>query len=494
MDDWAVYNGKTIDLRQKMAEVVGGMSDVKEFAGVVSMPRFRGRRPADISNVPKAQLLEDFLAKATSRTLQFARTAFRDPFMIAYSSGTTGVPKCIVHSIGGALISSAKEGLLHRELNSDSVSLQYTTTGWIMYLSSVVNLLPGARVVLYVKLIGDQKVTKLGTSPRWMAEMQKNNIVPKDITDLSSLKMVTSTGMVLSDQQFEWFYDVGFPKHVHLANISGGTDIAGCFGQENPLTPVYVGGTQGPSLGTPIAVYDSLVEGGRGVKGAPVGHGTPGELVAYAAFPNMPVYFYNDDTGSRYFSAYFEKYDNVWTHGDFVMIHPITRQLIFLGRADGVLNPSGVRFGSAEIYGVLESKFPQLSDSICVGQRRPQDQDETVMLFLMMKPGEKFTQKLISDVKAAIRKELSARHVPKYVFETPDIPVSSTLPYLQCCGDTDTDAWQTTVNLKKVELPVKQIVSGQIIKPSGTLLNPESLDYYYQFAKVEELVEAKSKL
>lgn len=174
-----------------------------------------------------------------------------------------------------------------------------------------------------------------------------------------------------------------------------------------------------------MAVYDSLIEGGPGVRGAPVEDGVPGELVAPAAFPNMPVYFWNDtSTPSKYFSAYFEKYDNVWTHGDFVMIHPVTKNLTFLGRADGVLNPSGVRFGSAEIYGVLENRFPMLADSICVGQRRPQDPDESVLLFLMMKPGHKFTQKLINDVKAAIRKELSPRHVPKYVFETPEIPVS----------------------------------------------------------------------
>lgn len=174
-------------------------------------------------------------------------------------------------------------------------------------------------------------------------------------------------------------------------------------------------------------MYDSLVEGGKGTPGAPVEHGTPGELVAPAAFPNMPVYFWNDDSGSRYFAAYFEKYDNVWTHGDFVMIHPVTKTLVFLGRADGVLNPSGVRFGSAEIYSVIEGGFPQVSDSICVGQRRPGDSDEMVMLFLLMKPGEKFHTKLVNDIKAAIRKELSARHVPKYVFETPEIPVSEGL-------------------------------------------------------------------
>lgn len=195
--------------------------------------------------------------------------------------------------------------------------------------------------------------------------------------------------------------------------------------QENPLTPVYVGGTQGPSLGTPVGVYDSLIEGGKGISGAELEHGTPGELVAPSAFPNMPVFFWNDPEGSRYFSAYFEKYDNVWTHGDFVMIHPVTKNLVFLGRADGVLNPSGVRFGSAEIYSVIEAGFPNIADSICVGQRRPQDADESVMLFLLMKPGQKFTTKLVNDVKGAIRKELSARHVPKYIFETPEIPVST---------------------------------------------------------------------
>lgn len=192
---------------------------------------------------------------------------------------------------------------------------------------------------------------------------------------------------------------------------------------ENPLTPVYVGGTQGPSLGVEIAVYDSLIEGGPGVKGTPLPDGTPGDLVGPTPFPNMPVFFWNDPDGSRYHSAYFDKFDNVWTHGDFVMIHPVTKGLIFLGRADGVLNPSGVRFGSAEIYSVLEKSFPTVADGICVGQRRPQDHDETVMLFLMMKPGEQFSKKLVDDVKSAIRRELSPRHVPKYVFETPDIPV-----------------------------------------------------------------------
>ncbi|KAH8594528.1 acetoacetyl-CoA synthetase-like protein [Bisporella sp. PMI_857] len=484
IDDWAVYNGKKIDLLPKMAELVSKMANVKEFVSMVSMPRFK--KPADISGVARTITLQEFNGKSTSREPFFEKTAFRDPFLIGYSSGTTGLPKCIVHSNGGALLSAAKENVLHHQMTPESVILQYTTTGWIMYFFTVLGLLKGARGILYdgspfqpdittfIKILEEQQVTYLGTSPRWMAELQKNGIVPRDIADLSKLQIVTSTGMVLSDQQFEWFYDTAFPKHVQLGNMSGGTDIVGCFGILNPLDPLYVGGTQGMSLGIPVEVYDSLIEGGVGIQGKAIGQGTPGELVATTAFPNMPIGFWDDPQNKRYLGAYFTKYDNVWTHGDFVMIHPVTKQLIFLGRADGVLNPSGVRFGSAEIYSVLEQRFHDIADSICVGQRRPTDTDETVILFCLMRPGKKLTKKLVAEIKDAIRKERSPRHVPKYVFETPEIP--------------------TTVNLKKVELPVKQIVSGMNITASGTLLNPESLKYYYQFAKIEEVVGPAAKL
>ncbi|KAF1991246.1 acetoacetate-CoA ligase [Aulographum hederae CBS 113979] len=485
MDDYAVYNGKTVDLRPKMKEIVEGMRGVAECKGFVSMPRFE--EAVDVSGVPSTMTTDRFLEAAGGKeALVFERIAYADPFMIAYSSGTTGTPKCIVHSVGGVLTSVMKEGRLHRDIQTTDVSLQYTTTGWIMYMTAVMALLYGSRPLLYdgspfqpdlkmfIKLMADQKVTKLGISPRYMAELQKAKISPREVADLSSLQSVTSTGMVLPDQLFEWFYDVAFPPKVQLANISGGTDLAGCFGMENPMTPMYVGGCQGPSLGTPIAVYDQQMEGGVGVKGKELPEGAPGEIVATKSFPNMPVFFWGDKGGKKYFDAYFARFDNVWTHGDFIMVHPLTKQILFLGRADGVLNPSGVRFGSAEVYGVIEEFFPQIADSICVGQRRPTDNDETVMLFLMMKPGQKFTQGLVKEVQDKIGKQLSKRHVPKWVFETPDIP--------------------TTVNLKKVELPVKQIVSGQIIKPSGTLANPDSLNYYYQFAKVEELVKAKSKL
>tara|TARA_R110002003_G_scaffold145_7_gene13385 strand:- start:7245 stop:7928 length:684 start_codon:yes stop_codon:yes gene_type:complete len=226
--------------------------------------------------------------------------------------------------------------------------------------------------------------------------------------------------MVLSESQFEWVYDVGFPPTVHLRNISGGTDLAGCFGIENPLEPVYVGGCQGPCLGTKLEVYDSLIESGPGI---PVPHGEAGELVATASFPNQPVFFWGDETGERYQNAYYMRFPHVWTHGDFIQILPATGQIMFLGRADGVLNPSGVRFGSSDIYSVIETHFPEVADSICVGQRRPQDNDESVMLFLKMHEGYSFTPMLVERVKAKIGEERSPRHIPRYLFQTWDIPV-----------------------------------------------------------------------
>ncbi|KAJ5457407.1 AMP-dependent synthetase/ligase [Penicillium sp. IBT 31633x] len=487
MDDWAVYNGKVIDLRAKMASITQGMLSIPEFKGVVSLPRFTSQ-PADVSQVPNACLLASYVEKAgpSKNALEFERVDFRDPCVIVYSSGTTGPPKCIVHSVGGVLLNGRKEGELHMELGAESVALQYTTTAWIMYLLGVQALMFGSRVILYdgspffpdatalVRLAAQERVTHLGISPRWLHELQRANIRPRELANLSSLQVVSSTGSVLRDELFEWFYDVAFPPRTRLNNIAGGTDIAGCFGISNPLAPVYVGGCAGYSLGVPVGVYDSAVEGAEGVQKVPVEEGAPGELVATAAFPNLPTHFWGDDRGKKYHDAYFARFDNVWNHGDFVSICPRTKQLLFHGRADGVLNPSGVRFGSSEIYRVIEAEFTgEIADSLCVGQRRPTDADERVMLFLLMKPGSPLTLSLISRVKSAIREHLSPRHVPMFIFETPEIP--------------------TTVNLKKVELPVKHIVSGKRVEPSGTLLNPRSLEFYYRFAEVETLFR-ESKL
>ena len=504
MAEHAVYNGKNIDLRHKILHVLRNFHGKGNFCGLVVLPRSGGS-----SSIPNTTSLQDFVSNATSNSFEFEKVGFNDPLLIAYSSGTTGSPKCIVHSVGGALICSAKESILHSDVSSASVVLQYTTTGWIMYFLQIANLFAGAQLVLYdgspfqpdastfLEVLARHEVTKFGTSPRWMREIEKQGIVPRDVCDLSNLRTVSSTGMILTERQFEWFYDVAFPPGVHLANISGGTDIAGCFGAENPLTPVYAGGTQGPSLGVPIAAYAPPLDGAPGAKGEPVEAGTPGELVAYGAFPNMPPFFWNDvpspRSDSKYFNAYFQKFDGVWTQGDSVVIKPLTGQIIFLGRADGVLNPSGIRFGAAEIYSVVDEKFSdQIVDSICVGQKRPIDEDERVFLFLKMKPGSSLTSDLVTSVKRAIRDTLSPRHVPMFIFETPEIPVGFYTTIL--CKFPNPDAEKTTVNLKKVELPVKHIISGRRVQPSGTVLNPTSLEYFYQFAKVEDIVNQRSKL
>jgi len=493
MDDAAIYNGKHVDLRPKMADVVAGMKDVSEFVGIVTQTRFHDKGPIDISQVPRTETWNNFLSSSDSTELVFEQCEFSDPFIIVYSSGTTGQPKCIVHCIGGVVLNGNKEARLHCDIDHTSTQLQYTTTGWIMYLGSVQALLAGARMVCYdgspflpeattfIKLLSQEKVTHFGTSPRYFQTLQTSNIVPKRVADLSALKVVTCTGMVLSDALFEWFYDTGYPSSVQLANISGGTDLAGCFGGGCPILPVYTGGCQARSLGMPVSVYDSSIEptptellSKTPIRGRPVSNPTdPGDLCCTAAFPTMPLYFFGDSTGQQYFNSYFAKYDNVWTHGDFIALSPHTSQILFLGRADGVLNPSGVRFGSAEIYSVIESHFPHLiADSIAVGQRRPQDSDERVLLFIQLKhdaPKSAFNAKLIREIKTTIGKELSKRHIPAFVFQTHEIPC--------------------TVNGKKVELPVKQIVCGKRVKPSSTLANPGSLEYYYAFAEDGNLVE-----
>lgn len=281
----------------------------------------------------------------------------------------------------------------------------------------------------------------------------------------------------------------------------------------NPLTPVYLGGTQGMSLGLDVRIFDSLQPDGPGKEVAP---GEPGELVVVNSFPNIPPFFWNDagdpavnggksgggaPPGSKYHSSYFARFEHAWAHGDFCAVHPLTGGLYFLGRSDGVLNPSGVRFGSAEIYGVLERRFAdRVADSLCVGQRRPGDADERVVLFLLMRRGCRFDRRLEAEVREAIARDLSKRHVPKYIFETPEIPVCGIFFFVfassaHCLSVTNVVRnTKTTVNMKKVELPVKQILSGVRVKPSGTLANPGSLEYYYQFAEVEKLVGDRARL
>lgn len=300
-----------------------------------------------------------------------------------------------------------------------------------------------------------------------MQELKNRKIHPRDLTDLSHLEVVTSAGMILSSELAEWFYDEGFPANTQLVNFIGGTDTNCGIAVGNTITPVYPAEIQGFATGMAGELYELVDEGVTGIAGKPVPIGTPGELVITKPFPTMPVKFWGPNGKKHYFDSYFAKYDNVWTQSDFAVISPSTGGLLCLGRSDGVLNPSGVRFGSAEIYTVLENRFTtQIADAIVVGQRRPQDTDEVVVMFLLLRPGVDFTGTLVKEVKDAIAKGLSKRHVPRYIFETKEIP--------------------STINMKKVELPVKKIISGHKITPSATLRNPECLEFYYKFVDVEK--------
>ncbi|PHH60651.1 hypothetical protein CDD81_1372 [Ophiocordyceps australis] len=469
-EDGALYNGKRFELRDKIEAIVQSMRQVEGFQGGVVMARFG----AVWAGMAGTESYDDFVGKAAGDWQPaIRRVDFQAPLIINFSSGTTGAPKGIVHCVGTALLTVYKEGALHMDQRG-AVLLQFTTTSWIVYLMSVGVLTgPAKRVVLYdgsplypdlrvlLRVVEQQGVTWFGTSPRWLAELAKRGVVPRQEADLSRLRTVLVTGMVMANHQFEWFYDEGFPRHVQLCNISGGTDIAGSFFAPNPLGTLHVGGFMGPILGIAISVYDQDIE--EGGVGRSVPKGAVGELVATTAFPNMPLYLLGDSKpapGAKYHSSYFARFQGVWTQGDLCAMDG--RAAIF-GRSDGVLNPSGVRFGSAEIYAVMEQHLGDaVADSLCVGRRRPGEADEDVVLFVVLRPGLQLDAALQGRIRQAIARQLTKRHVPAHVFAAPEIPMTPT-------G-------------KKVEKLVRKIISGATVdQPRASLLNPASLDYFYRF-------------
>jgi acetoacetyl-CoA synthetase len=497
MEDWALYSGKVTDLSAKMREVSAALTTTVEFATFVVCPRAQdGKTKTDVAKISMGTTLPRFLQLGAQEPLPkekvFVHHPFATPYLIAYSSGTTGQPKCIVHSAGGVLLSQKKELFLLYNIGPHSTQMTFTTTSWAMYNKSITSMLTGGRIINYdgspfapkpdvfLRIAAEQGVTHLGASPRYLEEIQRHGISPKRQFDLSKLEMVNCTGAALLPQQYEWFYSEGFPAATHLANSAGGTDTACCFASQVSTLPVYAGELQRPSLAMDLGVFEE--QHTDGAPGVSVPKGEAGELVVRKAFPTMPLMFWPQGAESekRYFDAYFAQYRGVWTQGDYVRLDDGvtdgvrgTGGIEFLGRSDGVLNPSGVRFGSAEIYSVLIAHFPQVEESICVGQRRTTDTDESVYLFLLMRKGQAFTPALESEIRQKIRQSLSARHVPKYIFECPEIPM--------------------TINGKKVEVPVKKIICGKTVVPSATLANPQCLKFFERFVRVEELVSGKTK-
>ncbi|RMJ08334.1 hypothetical protein CDV36_012039 [Fusarium kuroshium] len=407
----------------------------------------------------------------TQRTLQFEQLPFDHPGFIFYSSGTTGAPKCILHSAGGVMLQIKKDYMLQIDVQPGDILFQYTTTAWIMWAFLLTAMGTGAKIVVFSgspvypdvnflpSLLSKQRVSVFGTSAKYLTDLMDSNHTPREDYDLSALRRVTSTGSVLPSDVAQWFYNSGFPKTVQLISGSGGTDCACSFVTANPLTPVHANEISGKSLGMAVDVFDPLSSKPVSIRDT----GKPGELVCTQPFPSQPLTFWGPKGSDKYRDAYFSTIPGVWTQGDLIRINPTTGGIQMLGRSDGVLNPSGVRFGSAEIYNVVRL-FPEVEDSVCVGQRRPQDRDESVVLFLKVKTPQRATIVLKERIKHKIHENLSKRHVPKYVFYVDDIPYSNV-------G-------------KKLEIIVKKIINGQKAE-STVVANPDSLLIYYQYFDIE---------
>lgn len=452
--DGYFYKGKAFDTLDHAAEVARGMPSLTKVI-VVAYTR---ERP-DISKIPNSVHYNDFLSQKEHLEIQFAQLPFDHPLYIMFSSGTTGKPKCMVQGAGGVLINHLKELLLHTDLKRSDRIFYITSCSWMMWNWLISSLAVGATIVLYDgnpnypdpggmwKLIQEESVTIFGCSASYIHFLKKEGVSPGRDFDLSSLREISQTGSPLSADGFEYVYREIKPD-LHFNSISGGTDINGCFAAGSPILPVHAGELQNAALGMKIRAYDP--------NGKPI-YDEQGELVCEAPAPSMPLYFWNDHDGKKYHAAYFDVFPGVWRHGDYVLIHSDTGGVTFYGRSDAVLKPSGVRIGTAEIYAQME-KLPEIADSLAVGQNYQEDQ--RVILFVKLAPGFSLNEEVKDKIKKTLRENASPRHVPALILEAPDIPY--------------------TLNMKKVESAVTNIINGRAVSNRDALINPGSLKYYEQ--------------
>ena len=455
------YNGKKINILERLSEILNKIPSIKK---VIIVP-YPGTE-VEKNNEFKIEMYNwnELINLKSKNKIKYVLSNFNDPLAILYSSGTTGKPKCICHGTGGVLLQHNKELQIHSNVRDNDCVFYFTTCGWMMWNWLVGALASGATILLFdgfpmykkddllFEIASEEKVTLFGISAKYIDALNNNGVVPKNNHDLSKLKTICSTGSPLSEDGFRYIYDK-IKKDVHLSSISGGTDIVSCFVLGNLFQPVYAGEIQNKGLGMDVDIFDEKGFSIQNIKG---------ELVCKKPFPSMPIKFWNDEGDKKYKAAYFEKYKNVWHHGDFAKITNNGGFIIF-GRSDTTLNPGGVRLGTAEIYSEVE-KFKEIQESIVIGQTWKND--IRIILFVVLNKGYNLTDKIKDKIKKTIRTNASPRHVPSKIISILEIP--------------------KTKNGKLVELAVKQSVEGEAIKNLEALANPDSLK---QFKNIKELNE-----
>ncbi len=445
------YGGKRFELRTKIEAV---LNEIPSICRLILIQHYSDSVPAQLRE--HCDTWAGIFQRYSGQPIEFEPMGFNDPLYILYSSGTTGKPKCIVHRVGGVLLQHLKEHQLHCDIQPADRVFFYTTCGWMMWNWLVSALASGATLILYdespfyptnevlFEYAEQEGVGLFGTSASYLRQLEKQEVSPRRLFNLSALKTLCSTGSVLPPESFDFVYRE-IKEDLCLASIAGGTDIISCFTLGNPTLPVYRGECQCIGLGMDVQVWD---ENGQCPMGA------QGELVCCSSFPSQPWGFWGDDSGERYHDAYFSRFNNVWHHGDFVSLTE-HGGMVFHGRSDTTLNPAGVRIGTAEIYRQVET-IPEILESAAVGQQIAGD--ERVLLFVKLKEGFRLDQQLSDQIKASIRTGCSPRHVPAKIFQVADIP--------------------KTRSGKIVELAIKQIIHNQPVKNIEALANPESLDQF----------------